>query len=137
VLYSAFPTAPPWWAAKHGKIDGMHRVTVDVSRKLPLLPEENEKDDDQGNPWASMPSTHTSSAVMVALVALEADRRVGALAAAYAVCLGLALVYLGEHYVADVAAGAALSAAIYSLPRTVAVPARKPGLVARALCLPA
>jgi membrane-associated phospholipid phosphatase len=113
-IYSSVPTAPPWWAAKHGRIEGLHRVTVDVSRQLPLVPEENEEDDDQGNPWASMPSTHTSSAVMVALVALEADRRVGTAATAYAGCLGLALVYLGEHYLADVFAGALMSLAIYA-----------------------
>jgi membrane-associated phospholipid phosphatase len=135
-IYSAVPTAPPWWAAKHGHLEGLHRVTVDASRALPLVPEENEDDSEQGNPWASMPSTHTSSAVMVALVALEADRRVGAAAVAYAACLGVALVYLGEHYAVDVAAGMALSLAIYSLTRTVTVPARKPGFVARALCLP-
>jgi membrane-associated phospholipid phosphatase len=117
VIYSALPTAPPWWAAKHGRLAGLHRVTVDVSRDLPLVPEQSEDDDEQGNPWASMPSTHTASAVMLALVAWEADRRVGAAAAGYAAALAIALVYLGEHYVADVLAGAGLAAAINAVAK--------------------
>jgi membrane-associated phospholipid phosphatase len=109
VIYTAVPTAPPWWAAKHGRLPGLHRVTVDASHELPFAPEQNEIDTDQGNPWASMPSTHTASAVMVALVACDANQKVGVAAAGYAAALGIALVYLGEHYAADVLAGAALA----------------------------
>lgn len=112
LIYSAVPTAPPWWAAKHGHLPGLGRVTVDASREIPLVPEQNEDDSDQGNPWASMPSTHTASAVMLALVALDADARVGAAAAGYAGLLALSLVYLGEHYAVDVVAGAALAAGV-------------------------
>ena len=112
VIYSALPSAPPWWAAKHGHIDGLHRVTVEASRSLPLVPAENEEDSDQGNPWASMPSTHTASAAMVALVLAELDPRLGIAAALYACALGFSLVYLGEHYAVDVLAGLALALAI-------------------------
>jgi membrane-associated phospholipid phosphatase len=116
-IYTAVPTAPPWWAAKHGRLPGVHRVTVEAGRRLPLAPEPNEDDADQGNPWASMPSTHTASAVMVALAARDADPHVGAAAAAYASALGVSLVYLGEHYAADVVAGAALAGALHALTR--------------------
>jgi membrane-associated phospholipid phosphatase len=114
-IYSVFPTAPPWWAAKHGRIQGLHRVTVDASRAMPLVPRQSEEDSDQANPWASMPSTHTASAAMIALVAWEADARVGTAAIAYVCALGVALVYLGEHYAVDVLAGVALTAAIRAL----------------------
>lgn len=126
VIYSIVPTAPPWWAAKHGFLNGLHRVTVDVSKDFPIVPEQTEDDNDQANPWASMPSTHVASATAVAIALAEVDPRAGALAAVYVAMLALALVYLGEHYVADVLAGAGLAAAV-----RVAQPAATP--LARAL----
>jgi membrane-associated phospholipid phosphatase len=125
VLYSTFPTAPPWWAAKHGRLPGVHRVTVDASRKLPLVPEESEQDDEQGNPWASMPSTHTASAAALALSLAEVDPRAGALGFSYLVLLAVALVYLGEHYVADVLAGLALAASVHASAPLVRGPAQR------------
>jgi membrane-associated phospholipid phosphatase len=122
VIYTAFPTAPPWWARKHGHIpEGIHRVTVDASRALPLVPEETEEEADAANPWASMPSTHVASAAMIASVLFDIDRRLGTLAYLYAAGLSIAVVYLGEHYVVDVAAAAGTVLAI----RTAEAAARR------------
>jgi membrane-associated phospholipid phosphatase len=112
VLYTSVPTAPPWWAGKVGALPGVRRATVDASRELPLVPEENERDRDQGNPWASTPSTHTASAGMLAIVLSELDPRAGIAAWSYVAALGLALVYLGEHYLFDVLTGLGLAAAV-------------------------
>ena len=65
-----------------------------------------------GNPWAAMPSLHFATSVMAALSLSEAGKVEGALGWAYALTLGFALVYLGEHYVTDLIAGAALVAAV-------------------------
>ena len=59
-----------------------------------------------------MPSDHFASAVMTAILLGERDPRLGALGFSYAVLLGFALVYLGEHYVADLFAGALLALAV-------------------------
>jgi membrane-associated phospholipid phosphatase len=123
VLFSAIPVAPPWWAGKHGRLDA-RRITVDASEALPLVPEQNEDDDDQGNPWASTPSQHAASAAMVAAVASEIDRRAGVAAWGYAAALGLALIYLGEHYLVDVLGGAALATAIHRAEPMARLPAR-------------
>ena len=65
-----------------------------------------------GNPWAAMPSLHFGTSVMAALLLGETGRAAGAAGWAYATALGFALVYLGEHYVTDLAAGAILVAAV-------------------------
>jgi membrane-associated phospholipid phosphatase len=65
-----------------------------------------------GNPLAAMPSLHFATSMMAAQLLSEADPLAGALGWGYAATLGFALVYLGEHYVADLLAGAALAAGL-------------------------
>src|SRR6185312_9409347 len=65
-----------------------------------------------GNPLAAMPSLHFATSVMAAQLLAETGPVAGALGWAYACTLGVALVYLGEHYAADLIAGAALTAAV-------------------------
>ena len=64
-----------------------------------------------GNPWAAMPSLHFATSLMAAILLAEAGPVAGAAGLGYAGTLGFALVYLGEHYVTDLIAGAALVAA--------------------------
>jgi membrane-associated phospholipid phosphatase len=110
------PTAPPWYAAKYGHLqDPVRRVTVHASRLLPMVPEQTSDEAEAANPWASMPSSHFATASMIALSLAETDRRAGGLAAVYALALAIALVYLGEHYVIDVLAGAALVSGLRTL----------------------
>ena len=65
-----------------------------------------------GNPWAAMPSLHFATSLMAALLLAEIGPVPGAVGAGYAAALGFALVYLGEHYVTDLLAGAALVALV-------------------------
>lgn len=111
--YFAVPTAPPWWAAEHGYAnERVRRLMVDVGEQMwgkvwPKL-----YDSFGGNPWAAMPSLHFGTSLMAALLLAETGRIAGVFAGAYAGTLGFALVYLGEHYVTDLAAGAALVGAV-------------------------
>ena len=56
-----------------------------------------------GNPWAAMPSLHFATSVAAAISLSEAGKVEGALGWGYALTLGFGLVYLGEHYVTDLA----------------------------------
>jgi hypothetical protein len=56
-----------------------------------------------------MPSLHFATSVMAAHVLSDAGPVQGALGWSYALTLGFALVYLGEHYVIDLLAGLALA----------------------------
>jgi membrane-associated phospholipid phosphatase len=71
-----------------------------------------------GNPLAAMPSLHFATSVTAAHVLADTGRVAGVLGWTYAITLGTALVYLGEHYVVDLAAGLALAEGIrFATPR--------------------
>ena len=65
-----------------------------------------------GNPWAAMPSLHFGTSVLAALLLTESGPVAGAAGWSYALTLGFALVYLGEHYLIDLLAGAAVVVAV-------------------------
>lgn len=107
--YWALPTAPPWYAAQHGRAPEMRRMMREHGedfwgenwdRLYGLL---------GGNPLAAMPSLHFATSVMAAHLLDEVGPGHGAVGFAYAGTLGVALVYLGEHYVIDLLAGLALT----------------------------
>ena len=80
-----------------------------------------------GNPLAAMPSLHFATSLMAAHLLSELGPVHGAVGWTYCVTLGIALVYLGEHYVIDLLAGAALTETIRP-PRAAAGPAARRGL---------
>jgi membrane-associated phospholipid phosphatase len=113
VVYVAYPMAPPWMAAEEGHLSGgVQRLTgrgwsdlgtgnLDLALR------------GVGNPVAAMPSLHAGMAFLVALYAVQRWRsRWRWLLLTYPVAMSLALVYFGEHYVVDVAAGAVLAGAV-------------------------
>jgi membrane-associated phospholipid phosphatase len=59
-----------------------------------------------------MPSLHFGTSVMAAHVLAEVGRKEALAGWTYALALGFALVYLGEHYVTDLIAGFALAEAV-------------------------
>ena len=128
-VYFAFPTAPPWWAAENVEMaealgQGSAEVVAGVKppRLRRVMVEVGEKTWGRawpalykslgGNPWAAMPSLHFASSVLAAILLSEAGPLAGAAGWGYALTLGFALAYLGEHYVIDLAAGAALVALV-------------------------
>ncbi len=68
-----------------------------------------------GNPLAAMPSLHFATSMMAAQLLAETGPVAGALGWSYTAMLGFALVYLGEHYVVDLIAGAALTTTVRRL----------------------
>ena len=115
--YWAVPTAPPWYAAARGRMaDGR---TPELRRMMYEYGEQFWGSNWQplygflgGNPLAAMPSLHFALSVQAAHVLSETGPVAGTLGWVYASTLGVALVYLGEHYVVDLAAGLALTEAV-------------------------
>ncbi|HEX2102566.1 MAG TPA: phosphatase PAP2 family protein [Solirubrobacteraceae bacterium] len=112
--YWALPTAPPWYAAQTGALGdtrdpALRRMMIEHGEAFwkglwrPLY------DVLAGNPLAAMPSLHFATSLMSAHLLREAGPVPGVVGWAYAITLGFALVYLGEHYVIDLIAGAALT----------------------------
>jgi hypothetical protein len=117
IFYWAIPTAPPWWAAARGQIEDSDTVLV---RRMMIEygPEfwgdlwEPLYDLLGGNPLAAMPSLHFATSLMGAHLLSEVGPVSGAVGWAYLTGLGLGLVYLGEHYLIDLVAGAVLTETI-------------------------
>ncbi|MEA2469083.1 MAG: hypothetical protein QOE38_81, partial [Thermoleophilaceae bacterium] len=107
--YWLVPTAPPWWAGGNGHLPHVRRIMVEAGKKVWGRHWEPLYDSLGTNPFAAMPSLHFATSVMAAHVLGDTSRTAGALGWAYAGTLGFALVYLGEHYVADLVAGLALA----------------------------
>jgi membrane-associated phospholipid phosphatase len=112
-VYFALPTSPPWWASEQGLTgEGVRRIMVEVGEDTWGSAWPKMYDALGGNPWAAMPSLHFATSVVAAISLSESGRVEGALGWTYAATLGFGLVYLGEHYVTDLAAGALLVAAV-------------------------
>lgn len=112
--YFAAPTAPPWWASENGYTghEKVRRIMVEVGEETWGEAWPHMYDALGGNPWAAMPSLHFAASLMAGLLLAEAGPVEGAVGLGYAAALGFALVYLGEHYVTDLLAGAALVAIV-------------------------
>jgi membrane-associated phospholipid phosphatase len=112
-VYFAVPTAPPWWSSEQGLTgEEVRRIMVEVGEPTWGRAWERMYDALGGNPWAAMPSLHFATSLAAAFSLSEAGKAEGALGWGYAGTLGFALVYLGEHYVTDLIAGAILVAAV-------------------------
>ncbi len=113
-LYFVVPTAPPWWAAENGLTgeEDVRRIMVEVGESTWGRAWPGMYAALGGNPWAAMPSLHFATSLQAALALSDAGKVEGALGWGYAGTLGFALVYLGEHYVTDLVAGAFLVAAV-------------------------
>jgi membrane-associated phospholipid phosphatase len=112
-VYFAVPTAPPWWASEQGYSgEEVRRIMVEVGEETWGSAWPRMYGALGGNPWAAMPSLHFATSLSVAISLSEAGRGGGTVGWSYALTLGFALVYLGEHYVTDLAAGAALVAVV-------------------------
>ena len=113
VGYFALPTAPPWWASERGQTgEEVRRIMVGVGEETWRSAWPAMYAALGGNPWAAMPSLHFATSTMAAISLSEAGRVEGAVGWSYAGALGFALVYLGEHYVTDLLAGAGLVALV-------------------------
>jgi membrane-associated phospholipid phosphatase len=123
VFYWAIPTAPPWWAASHGRLDDgetlrVRRMMIEYGEQFWGDRWEGLYDVLGGNPLAAMPSLHFATSLMAAHLLSELGPVPRAVGWTYAITLGLALVYLGEHYAVDLIGGAVLAESVrFAAPR--------------------
>ena len=107
VTYVVAPTTPPWLAqpssVRHLIEDTIQRSGVPSS--LIWLYSHHDY-----NLYAAFPSLHAGFPVVAAFAAWRQSRWVGLLLWAWAIIVWVVVVYLGEHYVADVLGGIAYAA---------------------------
>lgn len=128
--YWVLPTAPPWYAARHGLIPAepaLRRLMVEHGETFWRDRWEPLYSFLGGNPLAAMPSLHFATSAMAAMLLADIGPVQGAVGWSYALTLGFALVYLGEHYVVDLLAGLGLTLAVRRAERRLAPMVRRAG----------
>jgi len=115
IVYLLYPEMPPWLAARNGDLPPVHRIVVDVLQKLGSFGNIYAGADPEPN--AAMPSLHVAVPMVIAcaIVAVRGVRRpLSWLWMLYPITLSFGVIYLGEHYVADVVVGLALGVVCYA-----------------------
>jgi hypothetical protein len=110
--YVVAPTTPPWLAqpasVHHLIDDAIQRSGLPAS--LVWLYSHHDY-----NLYAAFPSLHAGFPVVAAAAAWRRNRAAGLALAAWAIIVWIVVVYLGEHYVADVVGGIAYSVAAIAI----------------------
>ncbi len=119
VLYFLIPSNPPWMAPETVNTPASAtalRIMEPIARQLGGgLYQAGYKVVGESNPIAAMPSIHFAVTFILFWIARARGRFWTILAAFYALSMGFGLVYLGEHYVVDVAAGGLITTASWSI----------------------
>ena len=140
-LFFLLPTVPPWLAGEQGDLPGVTRV-MDSTIRDSLgeggeLPAGESAYDEfyealgEPNPVAAMPSIHMAVTFGMFLWALRYAGRFALPLLVYTVAMGVALIYLGEHYFADEVAGLLVAALAWVLVLKVTKFAPAPDQAAR------
>jgi membrane-associated phospholipid phosphatase len=113
--YVLVPAAPPWYAAHVGLLPPVERAATRGWWEIgvPTAGQLVERGQADVNLVAALPSLHAGTSMLIVLWAWPLVRWwwARALLAAYALSMGVTLVYGGEHYVLDVLLGWAFAAA--------------------------
>ena len=113
------PTAPPWLAGQSGHLPFVSRIVEDVVSGVNPSAYARGYELVGINPVAAMPSLHMAGTVIVLLAAWRAGFGLRLAGLAYGAAMAFALVYTGEHYVVDVAAGSAVAAFAWAVAGAV------------------
>jgi len=109
VTYILYPMAPPWYAARHGLMPPVVRISSRGWLELHWQHAGNllQSAQAQVNDVAAMPSLHTATATLIALYFFPRIKHwwLKIPVALYPFAMGWALVYSGEHYLVDLLFG--------------------------------
>ncbi len=106
-IYFICPAVPPWMAAREGYLPHLARPMVDIAVQINRsLFGDVYATIGASNDVAAMPSLHASYPFLVFAMFWPVSRKLGLLGLLYFVLMTLSLVYLAEHYVIDIVAGA-------------------------------
>lgn len=121
--YIVFPAVPPWMALQYGVIHHVAKIFNEFNAVVLLQHHGHayrQVIDVDYNKTAAMPSLHAAFPILSALYLNKAYGRWGLLMLVYAAIVWFAVVYMAEHWVIDVAAGAACAVVAYALIEAVA-----------------
>jgi hypothetical protein len=112
--YWAFPAQPPWMAGESIRMASVDRIAPEVWGQLGVGTAQSIYENrDFVNPVAAMPSLHAAFPLMLLLFFWSAGRWVRLALGLYTLAMAFALVYGGEHFIADILAGWAMALAVH------------------------
>jgi hypothetical protein len=116
LTYVLFPAVPPWLAAYEGHIAPVSRTIAPVWGDVGIVPARAlfETSGEFYNQEAALPSLHAAYPMLLLLFFWGAGRWVRIGLSSYALAMAFALVYAGEHYVADIVVGWLYAAAVFA-----------------------
>ncbi len=125
-IYWLYPAQPPWLAADLSKTAPLERIVPRVWGELGVRTVESVYEDGSlVNQVAAVPSLHAAYPVMLMLFFWPSGWKVRIGFGLYALAMAFALVYSGEHFVADILAGWLLAGLVYLLVGALRAPAAK------------
>jgi hypothetical protein len=114
--YWAFPAQPPWMAGQSIRMASVDRVVPEVWGQLGVGTAQSLYENGRFvNPVAAMPSLHAAFPLMLLLFFWSAGRWVRLALGLYTLAMAFALVYGGEHFVADILAGWAMALVVHAV----------------------
>jgi membrane-associated phospholipid phosphatase len=114
--YWAFPAQPPWLTGQSIRMASVDRIVPEVWGQLGVGTAQSIYENrDFVNPVAAMPSLHAAFPLMLLLFFWSAGRWVRLVLGLYTLAMAFALVYGGEHFVADIVAGWAMALAVHAV----------------------
>jgi hypothetical protein len=117
--YWAYPAQPPWLAGESVLMPRVDRIVPTVWDQLGVPTAQSiYENSDFVNPVAAMPSLHAAFPLMLMLFFWPAGRWVRLGLGAYTLAMAFALVYGGEHFVADIIAGWAMALGVHAVVST-------------------
>jgi membrane-associated phospholipid phosphatase len=116
IIFVVLPVAPPWLAADHHLLPGVHNL---ISLPSAVSPYYKSLDPDAA---AAFPSLHAAYPLLAALALWPVTRRGAAVAFAWSAAVWFSVVYLGQHYVTDVLGGIALAIGTWLIVTKVLAP---------------
>ena len=117
LIFFLLPTNPPWLAGEMGRLDVV-RIMDYVGAELSGGTYSSlSKSLGEPNSVAAMPSIHLGVTFAMYLWARGRYPRLAAAFLVYSVLMGAALVYLGEHYVADLLAGIGCAVIVFAVSK--------------------
>ena len=115
LVYWRYPAQPPWLASDLGHLGPVDRIVPSVWDSLGMSSMQSVYENSSlVNTVAAMPSLHAAYPFMLLLFLWPAGCAVRAGLGAYTLAMAFALVYGGEHFVADILAGWALAAVAFA-----------------------
>jgi hypothetical protein len=117
VMILLLPTAPPWMVASDGDIARVHRVLYNVLTQTAPSTYNYGVAIAGVNPVAAMPSLHFAGALLVSYGLWHWHWTARLPAVLYSLAMAFSLVYLGEHWVADLIPAAIIVALAWRIAR--------------------